>query len=163
MRLRSKAIILSCTIAVVCSAAQTAHAGPPGCKNTGEDCSAPGSVCCETTDTCGPGPGGGGGPNICSGLNSSSNSSGRTLMVDIGTRFDFLTILYRIINFLAITIGTLSVAIFIAGALVFTASRGKDDMVQWGKDLMTGSLFGLVTALASYAMLRTIYYFLYVV
>lgn len=83
-------------------------------------------------------------------------------MVDIGTRFDFLTILYRIINFLAITIGSLSVALFIAGALILTASRGKDDMVQWGRDLMTGSVFGLVVALSSYAMLRTIYFFLYV-
>ena len=46
-------------------------------------------------------------------------------------------------------------------ALVFIVSRGKDDMVQWGKDLMTGSLMGLVVALGSYAMLRTVYYFLY--
>ena len=82
-------------------------------------------------------------------------------MVDIGTRFDFLTILYRIINFLAITIGSLSTALFILGALMLTASRGKDDMVQWGKDLMTGSLIGLVTVLGSYAMLRTVYYFIY--
>ena len=74
----------------------------------------------------------------------------------------FLTILYNIINFLAITSSFLTIAIFILGALILTASRGKDDMVQWGKDLMTGSVIGFVVILSSYAMLRTVYYFLYV-
>lgn len=86
----------------------------------------------------------------------------RRLMVDIGTRFNLLTIAYRILVFMAGAASILCAVLFLAGAVYITASRGKDDMVQKGKDLIIGSVFGFAVVLGSYAILRTVYYFIYV-
>lgn len=86
----------------------------------------------------------------------------RTLTVDIGTRMDLATIMLRILNFLAATIGIFCTVMFVVGGLMLTASRGEE-WVQKAKELVVGSIFGLIVVLGSYAILRTVFYFLYVI
>ncbi len=88
-------------------------------------------------------------------------SAQRVLVVDIGTRFSFMDIMVKIITFLAATAVIVCTAIFIAGAVCWTASGGKESGVQKGRDLMVGAILGLVTVLSSYAILRTVFYFIY--
>lgn len=86
----------------------------------------------------------------------------RWIWVDIGTRLSFLQIMLKVATFLAVTAAIVCTGLFIVGALFLTASRGKDDMVQKGRDLMTGSILGVTVVLGSYAILRTVFYVLYV-
>lgn len=85
----------------------------------------------------------------------------RTLVVNIGTTFGIGAVVTGVINFLAMSIGAISSAIFIAGAFMVVVSRGQDAQVQKGKDLMKGALFGLVTVLGAYAILRVVFYLVF--
>lgn len=82
------------------------------------------------------------------------------LVVDIGTRLNIGQLLSNIVNFLAASIGFVTVAIFIFGALKLTASGAHEDWRQQGKDLMIGSLIGMALVLGAYAILRTVMFFL---
>lgn len=88
-------------------------------------------------------------------------AQGRTLTVDIGTPLDFDSVAANLLNFLATTIEFVCIALFVVGALLFTVSRGKDDLVQRGKSLMIGSLTGLAIVLAAQGILNTVIYLLY--
>lgn len=78
-----------------------------------------------------------------------------------GTQVAPLILLGRMAIFAAVSAAIICTGIFIVGAFFLTASRGKDDMVQKGKDLMTGALIGLAVVLGSYAILRTALYVIY--
>jgi hypothetical protein len=84
----------------------------------------------------------------------------RTLQVGIGTEFDFLTLAGNLMNYLASTITIVSSVVFIIGAFMMVASRGKDDQVSTGKAMMTGSLIGMCVVLGSYGIYRTVLYFI---
>lgn len=64
-------------------------------------------------------------------------------------------------GFLAVTIVSLCVILFLIGAFLTVLSRGKQDTVQKGKDLMLWSLVGLAVVLGSYGIVRTAFFFLY--
>lgn len=67
----------------------------------------------------------------------------------------------RVGNALSFAIEFVCTALFLIGAFLYTASRGQDQWVQKGKDFMLGSVLGLMTVVGSYAILRTVYYFIY--
>lgn len=87
-------------------------------------------------------------------------SASAALVVDIGTKLSWEELTGNIINFLAASIGFLTVAIFIYGALLLTASGAHDEWKNKGKDIMIGSLVAMVLVLGAYAILRTVAYFL---
>lgn len=84
----------------------------------------------------------------------------RTLSVNFGTGFSLWGLFANVIGFLAASIGSIAVALFIVGALMITVSGVKEDYKQRGKDLIFGSLISLAVVLGAYAFLRTINYVL---
>lgn len=82
------------------------------------------------------------------------------LVVDIGTKLSWEQLTGNIINFLAMSIGFLTVAIFIYGALLLTASGAHEEWKNKGKDIMIGSLVAMIIVLGAYAILRTVAFFL---
>lgn len=86
----------------------------------------------------------------------------RTLPVTIGTQYDFQVLAGNLMNYLAGTITTVSALVFIAGAFMMVASRGKEDQVGKGKEMIIGSLVGLCVVLGSYGIYRTVLYFIQV-
>ncbi|UPA22542.1 hypothetical protein K8942_05860 [Candidatus Peribacteria bacterium] len=84
----------------------------------------------------------------------------RTLDVDIGTSFDFATIVQRIIDFLAASITTVATAMFLVGAFMIVLAGAKEDFKQRGKDLMIGSVMSVAVVLGAYAIYRTVASFL---
>lgn len=87
-------------------------------------------------------------------------SSASALVVDIGTKLSWEQLTGNIIKFLAASIGFLTVAIFIYGALLLTASGAHEEWKNKGKDIMIGSLVAMVIVLGAYAILRTVAFFL---
>lgn len=83
------------------------------------------------------------------------------LTVNIGTSGTFGQIAANFVNFLAGIAIVVCGAIFLVGTLFVVLSRGKDDQVQKGKDLMIGSLIGLAVIIAAYAIVGTTFHFLY--
>ena len=79
----------------------------------------------------------------------------------LGANTTFDQLLSNVTGFLAGTIVTLCIATFLIGAFFLVISRGKQDQVERGKNLMIGSLIGLAIVLGSYAILRTAFYILY--
>lgn len=89
-----------------------------------------------------------------------SSVSAQQLIVDIGTPLSFGQITGNIVNFLAASIGFLTVALFIVGALMLTASGFREEWRNKGKDLMIHSLIAMVIVLGAYAILRTVAFFI---
>ncbi|OGJ59240.1 hypothetical protein A2635_03765 [Candidatus Peribacteria bacterium RIFCSPHIGHO2_01_FULL_51_9] len=83
------------------------------------------------------------------------------LTVNIGTSASFGQVAANFIDFLTGIAIVVCGAIFLVGALFVVLSRGKDDQVQKGKDLMIGSLIGLAVIVAAYAIVGTTFHFLY--
>ncbi len=86
----------------------------------------------------------------------------RCLTVDIGTRATFNTLAIGIMRFLAITITSVCFVLFTIGAFMFVASRGKDEEITKGKELMFGAVMGMVVVLSAAAIARTVYYFIFI-
>lgn len=86
----------------------------------------------------------------------------RCLTVDIGTRATFNTLAIGIMRFLAITITSVCFVLFTIGAFMFVASRGKDEEITKGKELMFGAVTGMVVVLSAAAIARTVYYFIFI-
>lgn len=86
---------------------------------------------------------------------------GRTLTVNVGTSLSFGAIASNLIGFLAVASGAICLAVFMVGTLFVVISRGKEDQLQKGKDLMVGALIGLAVILGSYAIIRTFFYAIY--
>lgn len=80
--------------------------------------------------------------------------------VNIGTPLSWEGLTKNVINFLAASIGFLSVAIFIYGALLLTASGVHEEWRNKGKDIMIGSLVAMIIVLGAYAILRTVAFFI---
>ncbi len=80
----------------------------------------------------------------------------RTLTVNIGTSFDFQTIVLNVIDFLATTITTIATVMFLVGAFMIVLAGAKEDYKQRGKDLMIGSIMSIAVVLGAYAIYRTI-------
>lgn len=83
------------------------------------------------------------------------------LIVNIGTSATFGQIAANFVSFLTGIAAVVCGAIFIVGALFVVLSRGKDDQVQKGKDLMVGAMIGLAVIVAAYAIVGTTFHFLY--
>lgn len=83
------------------------------------------------------------------------------LTVNIGTSATFGQVASHFVNFLAGIAAVVCGATFVVGALFVVLSRGKDDQVQKGKDLMIGSMTGLAVIVAAYAIVGTTLHFLY--
>lgn len=87
-------------------------------------------------------------------------NGGRCLCVGVGTSLGFFVIIQRIITFLAASIGTIAVAMFMVGALLVTLSGVKEDLKQRGKDFMIGSVLALGIVAGAYGVLRMVDFFL---
>ncbi len=82
------------------------------------------------------------------------------LQVNIGTVLSWDELTGNIVNFMAASIGFVSVAIFIYGALLMTASGAREEWRNKGKTTMIGALVAMIIVLGAYAILRTVAYFL---
>ena len=91
---------------------------------------------------------------------AASAASAQQLVVDIGTPLSWQQLTGNIVNFLAASIGFITVAIFIYGALLLTASGAHEEWRNKGKEIMIGSLVAMVIVLGAYAILRTVAFFL---
>jgi hypothetical protein len=87
-------------------------------------------------------------------------ASAQQLVVDIGTPLSWGQLTNNVVTFLAASIGFVSVAIFIFGALKMTASGFNEEWRNQGKDLMVKSLVAMAIVLGAYAILRTVAYFI---
>jgi len=72
-----------------------------------------------------------------------------------------LTVAGNIINALFVSSTAVALMIFLVGAAFMVFSAGNDTPLQKGKGMMTGSLIGLVVIVSSYAIFRTVVFFLY--
>lgn len=89
-----------------------------------------------------------------------SPASAAQLVVNIGTPLSWGQLTGNIVDFLAASIGFVTVAIFIVGALKLTASGFNEEWRNQGKDLMVKSLVAMVIVLGAYAILRTVAFFI---
>jgi hypothetical protein len=85
----------------------------------------------------------------------------RTFPVSIGTGATFNVIVGNFVKFLAMASLSVCGAVFMIGTLFVVISRGKEDQLQKGKDLMVGALIGLGVIGGSYGILRTFFYAIY--
>ncbi len=85
----------------------------------------------------------------------------RFIIVGTGIRIGFTQALGNLMGFLVTTMSGLAVCLFLVGALLMVASRGQEDQMKRGKDIMIGSLIGLAVVLGSYAIYRTVLYLIY--
>lgn len=99
-------------------------------------------------------------PTIFRFLWSAASAGAQQLVVDIGTPLSWGQLTGNVVNFLAASIGFLSVACFIYGAFLMTASGIEEDWRNKGKDIMIGSIVGMVIVLGAYALLRTVAFFI---
>lgn len=87
-------------------------------------------------------------------------AQGRTLPVNIGTSYDFETIIQNVIDFLAASITTIATVMFLVGAFMIVLAGAKEDFKEKGKDLMVGSIVSIGVVLGAYAIYRTVASFL---
>lgn len=73
------------------------------------------------------------------------------------------TVLQNVVNFLLGMSGFVCITVFMLGAFYMVFSRGKEDLLQKGKDLMIGAVVGLAVILGAYGIIRTFFYVLYVI
>ena len=95
------------------------------------------------------------------GVFTPSLAHARTLAITLGTSLSVEAILTNIINYLAAAIVFVASAAFVVGAYFITFSRGEPDTVNRGKSLMIGSIIGMAVVLGAFAILRTVFYFIY--
>lgn len=72
-------------------------------------------------------------------------------------------VLENVVQFLLGAGGFVCITVFMLGAFYMVFSRGKEDLLQKGKDLMIGAVVGLAVILGSYGIIRTFFYVLYVI
>lgn len=66
-----------------------------------------------------------------------------------------------VITVAEVSIVPVSIAVFVAGALVWVLSPGKEDLRTKGKDLMIGALVGVGVVYGARGILNTVLYFIY--
>lgn len=86
----------------------------------------------------------------------------RSLIVNLGSNQQLSEIVGNAIEMLALTIIAFTTILFLAGAFMMVISRGKDDLLSKGKDLMIQSLIGMAVVGAAYALIRTLFWLIYV-
>lgn len=84
----------------------------------------------------------------------------RTLVVGTGSSITFWGVMTNIINYLAMAISSIAVAMFVVGALMITLSGVKEDLKQKGKDFMIGSIISLGVVSGAYVILTIVDRFL---
>jgi hypothetical protein len=85
----------------------------------------------------------------------------RTLTIGIGSDLTFEEIAVNIMFYMAAVIGFVAVAMFMVGALMMVLGGVKEEMRDGAKKLIFGSIIGMGVVLGSYAIVRTVYYFLF--
>ncbi|MEK7591060.1 MAG: hypothetical protein AAB489_02525 [Patescibacteria group bacterium] len=85
----------------------------------------------------------------------------RTLTVDLGSGLSLLGVVGNVVEMLALTAIIFTTVLFLIGAFMMILSRGKDDQLSKGKDLMIQSLIGLAVVGGAYALIRTLFWLIY--
>lgn len=84
--------------------------------------------------------------------------------ISIGTaNLTPMLILGNVVNFLLTTGGLVCITVFMLGTFYMVFSRGKEDLLQKGKDLMIGAGVGLAVILGAYGIIRTFFYIIYTI
>lgn len=99
-------------------------------------------------------------------LTQAASSVGYTTQpfgIVIGTNLNPTQILANIARFLMAMGVFVCITVFMLGAFYMVFSRGKEDLLQKGKDLMIGAVVGLAVILGAYGIIRTFFYVLYVI
>jgi hypothetical protein len=86
----------------------------------------------------------------------------RSIQLTTGVRISFVQAMQNILTFLAASIVTISTVLFLVGAVFIVASAGKPELLEKGKKTMRSAVTGMAIVLGSYAILRTVLYFLYI-
>jgi len=86
----------------------------------------------------------------------------RTLIVNLGSSQTLADVIGNVIEMLALTIIVFTTVLFLAGAFMMIISRGKDDLLSKGKDLMIQSLIGMAVVGGAYGLIRTLFWLIYV-
>ena len=79
-----------------------------------------------------------------------------------GSLFPWMTVITNITAFVSMSAIGVCTVIFLIGAAQLVLSHGDQTKVDNGKKMMIGALIGLAIILGSYAIVRTLVYFLYV-
>ena len=74
-----------------------------------------------------------------------------------------MLILGNVVNFLLGGGVFVCITAFMLGTFYMVFSRGKEDLLQKGKDLMIGAVVGLAVILGAYGIIRTFFYVLYTI
>lgn len=84
-----------------------------------------------------------------------------TLTVDLGSSASMTQIVGNVIQVLALVAILLFGTLFVVGAVFMVGSRGKEDQLNTGKELMIKSMIGLAIVGGAYGLIRTLYYLIY--
>jgi len=85
----------------------------------------------------------------------------RTLKIGVDTGLTLKQVFENILIFMVQLIPVYAVAAFMIGALMMVISRGKDDGIDKAKKLIIGSVVGMGVVLGAYAIVRTVYWFVF--
>ena len=81
--------------------------------------------------------------------------------MDLGSGLSLLGVVGNVVEMLALTAIIFTTVLFLIGAFMMILSRGKDDQLSKGKDLMIQSLIGLAVVGGAYALIRTLFWLIY--
>jgi uncharacterized membrane protein len=85
----------------------------------------------------------------------------RSVVLTTGIRIPFTELIQNVTGFLAVSISGICTLLFLVGASMLTVSVGDQTKKDNAKKLMISALGGLAIVLSSYAIIRTVLYFLY--
>ena len=85
----------------------------------------------------------------------------RSVVLTTGIRIPFIQVVGNVTAFAATSATGVCTLLFLIGAAQMTVSHGDQTKVDNGKKMMLSALAGLAIVLSSYAIVRTILFFLY--
>ncbi len=85
----------------------------------------------------------------------------RSVFLATGVRIPFTQLVGNLTAFVAMSSVGFCTLLFLFGAVQVTVSHGDQTKVDNGKKMMISALIGLALILSSYAIVRTVIYFLY--
>ncbi len=85
----------------------------------------------------------------------------RFVFLTTGVRIPFTQLVGNLTGFVAVSAVGVCTLLFLFGAVQVTVSHGDQTKVDNGKKMMISALIGLAIVLSSYAIVRTVLYFLY--
>lgn len=68
-----------------------------------------------------------------------------------------LGVIGNVIAMLVLWLVPVCITVFLVGAFIMVLNAGREEKAKQGKTLMTGAVMGLVAALLSYAIVRTVF------